>query len=66
MKVTILFIDNTVETYEGIRKVTNASHNIPNDWIYVYRFNDIPGQPSIRYPMKKVNCVEVLLDGFTQ
>lgn len=66
MKVIILFHDNTTETYEGIRKVTNASRKVPNDWIYLYRFNDIPGQPSIRFPMSKVNCVEVLLDGFTQ
>ena len=66
MKVTVLFSDDTVKTYVDIRKVTNASRRTPNDFLYLYCYNDIPGQPSIRLPMRNVICVEVLQNGFVQ
>lgn len=66
MTVTVLFSDDSVVIYEDIRKVSNASRNIPNDFLYLYRLNDIPGHPSIRLPMSTVITFEVLLNGFVQ
>ena len=62
MKVTILFKDKTRKTFTGIRQVNNASTNVPQDWIDIYRIGDLPGQPSIQFPMEKVTCVLVCED----
>ena len=60
MKVNILFKDKRdILTIENVRKVTNASTNIPNDWIYVYTTGDILGKPRYKYPMSKILCIEV-------
>lgn len=64
MKVSILFKDGDLKTFDGIWKIANASTNIVNDWIYLYRIGDPHGDPSLRWPMAKVTCIEVLADGF--
>lgn len=59
MKVEILFKDKSTLTIENVKRVTNASTNIEKDWLYIYTNYDIPGKPSIRYPMEKIICVDV-------
>lgn len=59
MIVEILFKDLSILTIENVKKVSNASTNIPNDWLYVYKYGDLDGYPSFRHKMDNIVCVEV-------
>lgn len=59
MIVEILFKDLSILTIENVKKVSNASTNIPNDWLYVYTYGDLDGHPSFKHKMYNIVCVQV-------
>lgn len=59
MQVEVLLKNGEIKIFNNVKYVTNASTNIPNDWIYIYLVNDETGKPSVKYPMSAVTCVAV-------
>lgn len=60
MKVTILFKDNSELTIENVKKVSNASTTIKEDYLYIYNMNDEPGNPRFRVKISDIICAEVV------
>lgn len=59
MKVRILYKNGEIRTIFTVKQVTNASTKIDNDFLYVYKYGDTKGNPSIGIPIKDILCVEV-------
>lgn len=58
MVVEILYKDHSSLTIENIKHITNSSTTIPNDWIHIYKWGDVPGNPSFRVKVDDIICVE--------
>lgn len=59
MKANILYKNGVTKIIYMVRSVSNASTKIDNDMVYIYRYGDIRGEPSVRIPVKDIVCVEV-------